>query len=77
MLSLRKDYLMFENHIIGNYYPEKGYYHKCAFPKCDDPYFFGRKNKLYLGNDSIETIAKLFDINEENVVDAIEFHKAA
>ncbi|HUS87506.1 MAG TPA: DUF433 domain-containing protein [Bacteroidales bacterium] len=31
----------------------------------------------YLGNDSIETIAKLFDLRIENVLDAIEFHKAA
>lgn len=38
---------MTENYIVGMYYPGKGYYHKCAFPKCDDPYFFGRKNQLY------------------------------
>ena len=38
---------MTENYIVGMYYPGKGYYHKCAFPLCDDPFFFGRKNQLY------------------------------
>jgi uncharacterized protein (DUF433 family) len=33
--------------------------------------------EYYLGKDSIETIAKLFDLSLENVKDAIEFHKAA
>jgi hypothetical protein len=38
---------MLDKYILGMYYPGKGYFHKCAFPKCDDPYFFGRKNQLY------------------------------
>ena len=33
--------------------------------------------EYYRGNESIETIAKLFDLSEENVKDAIEFHQVA
>ncbi len=39
---------MVENNITGKYYPGKGFYHKCAYPERDNPYFFGRKNKLFL-----------------------------
>ena len=39
--------IMPQSYIVGMYYPGDGYYHKCAFPKCYDPYFFGRKNQLY------------------------------
>ena len=31
----------------GDYISGKGYFHLCAFPKCTDPAFFGRKNKDY------------------------------
>jgi len=33
--------------------------------------------EYYRGNESIETIAKLFELSEENVKDAIEFHQVA
>ena len=33
--------------------------------------------EYYLGNDSIKTIAELFDLSIENVEDAIEFHQVA
>ncbi len=38
---------MTENLKPGDYVPGKGYYHLCAFPKCADPPFFGRKNQRY------------------------------
>ena len=40
---------MVENYILGKYYLGKGFYHRCAYPACDNPFFFGRKNKLYHG----------------------------
>lgn len=39
--------IVLENLKPGDYIPGKGYFHLCAFPKCTDPPFFGRKNKKY------------------------------
>ncbi len=37
-----------ENHYQeGDYVPGKGYFHICQYPKCMEPYFFGRKNQKY------------------------------
>jgi len=38
---------MYENLKQGDYVPGKGYFHQCAFPKCSDPPFFGRKYQKY------------------------------
>ncbi len=60
---------MLDNYIVGMYYPGKGYYHKCAFPKCDDPYFFGRKNQLYHPDCKKGMDAERLAANREKTID--------
>lgn len=63
---------MSDNYIVGMYYPGKGYYHRCAFFLCDDPYFFGRKNQQYhpeckKRNDASRLAEKREKTKEENL----------
>lgn len=64
---------MYENLKPGDYVPGKGYFHLCAFLKCTNPPFFGRKNQKYHSdckkrNDAQWVAIKREKTKEENKI---------